>query len=169
MPLPEIPAYSRGLLPYLRPLPFRTPQKPLPFYGEYDPMAVGRSALTGRPYLRPLWPRTTPSQRSVWKNGRWELVCPYPGCGFTHPSGIAQQAHWQRVHQSKNDPDLVLAGPFGLDPKVYRASDWHRGGAISDVLGRQETLRRSSVRAYEVAVRGQECRRENTARFARHL
>lgn len=169
MPLPEIPPYSRGLLPYLRPIVPRASGAPLPYSAEYDPSLVARMPLSGRPYLRLRPPLAMPPGRAIWTGERWELVCPWPGCFWHHPSGIALRAHWTRTHQSVNDPDVLVPGPLGLNPQLFRARDWHAGGPISDVAGQVDRVRSAGLRPWDQSVRGYECRKENTARFARKL
>lgn len=177
MPLPEIPAYSRGLLPFLRSRPAPGGAGALPFYNEYNSQYVGRGVLSGLPYIRPQAPRSLPLFEPVYRNNRWELLCPWPKCGWSDPSGVAVRAHWQSAHQSRNDRDVVLWNRFGLQPQLYRTKDWWEGGRITDLSGRRDARRlvlqkfqaERVKRAYELTVRGQECRPENSARFARPL
>jgi len=169
MPLPEIPAYSRGLLPFLRPTPINGSGHPL-FWGEsFDPRFVGRGLFSARPYLRPLPPLPAIEESGVLRGDKWEVSCPFPGCRRSFLSAVARKAHWQTEHQSRGDSPVVVPGPLKIGTRIFRSEDWWAGGRITDVGGRQEAMRTAGRRLWEETVRGYECEKKDTALFARRI
>jgi hypothetical protein len=142
MTLPHIPAYSRGMLPYLRPIPISGSGIPLRFDREYDSKYIGRDPFIGKPYLRPLPPLPINNNKGIFINGKWKKLCPFPDCEWISKglSGFELIAHWQSTHQSRNDQQVMLPGDFGLRPSLYKPHDWWKMGRITDIRGRQEQL-----------------------------
>jgi len=153
MPLPEIPAYSRGVLPFVRPLPIAAGGL-LPREFSYPDRFISRHP-SGAPYVRPIGP-IDPGEQWVWRNEGWERLCRWPECDRSFKSGYDLVTHWQRVHQSPNDPPAWTKNHFGLYPQLHLPEDWYGGGTITDAAGRREAARRVPP-AYLTAVQTQKC------------